>query len=227
MHKHKFVLRTGAVLALAVTLAGCSAHLSGSRATGLKLQMTQEDCEPTIRDRPGQEIVQVALTAVSGEGKNAKIEHQFMMRAVLPLSGSSKSEKPRVQRLPFQAVSEMGYVSGAEFTTHEENGTSIELSTSMLASGIGGMVSIYDKGDAYNMRIKYRDAVVTSLNEIPVEIPDGGVVTIQSPEVSSVNRDAQRMNTKNPGMFVEFFPGAEDRQIVVQRCWFKVPSDKS
>lgn len=227
MKKQVRSVATGiSAVAITALLAGCASNTDQSSRSEVPSILSEEQCQPTFRDRPGTEIVKFGIAGFrTGIDQSTSIDDQFVLTARF---SPDQDWKGRVaKRIPFERVMESAYISGVEITTKETGDdkgpvVTTSMDTSMFAVGIGGFIEVEKATDEYLVRLNYRDAVLKGIYDVTIKGDDGEQYTVQSPEIANRSQDIHQTFSPDPGIYSEVHPGAADRQLLIQRCWFKV-----
>jgi hypothetical protein len=215
------VSRSVFAIALSSLLFGCA---SGTQDANQSSTLSYDECKPMPGDRPGEYVVVNTSVHDAHHADKSALIDQIQVRTRLRDFSGSEDKANNITVVPFQNVMEQIYVSDVEFTESPSSAPVAKLGTSMFATGFGGQFAFNNRGETLNIRMKYRDAVLTRLDEISVSDGKGAEYKVQSPQIASVNRDFNFEVKKESGIVVNVYPGADKRSIVVHRCWYKVPS---
>lgn len=228
----RLVALSSTVLLLGASLYGCATSDSDDSYSVSSL-MDTGDCTPSHRDVPGREYVKIGITEIDAQNhEDDRNGHSFILSTSFSPDSKSGKPDPVLKTMPFEFTKEISYVSGVHVTTtknekdptQEDQATQID--SSMLAVGLGGYVGMQDLGDKVRMHLKFRDAALVSMEKISIKGKDGSRYTVQQPYVKSVNKESSQVWNKQSGVSFELHDAANGRQLLVQRCWYKVPERK-
>lgn len=210
-----------ASLASTVLISGCAAYIGESKQVENPVMLSTEQCQPDLRDRPGTEVIKVAVSSFNAKA----MDDTFILTAVFDPQKRTVEGQSAVQKIPFEHLMETSYVSGVSVVPMNDNGGDLvtEVETSMFAVGYGGYVAIEDKGDQYSMRLKYRDVSLLGIDKIEMGGDSGSGVYVQSPKTAELSRDMTEVVEKKRGLSLTLYPASDDRHLLVQRCWYSVP----